>query len=260
MKTPLVLDKTLKCLNLRIEESWVQIYIDQLYSELEEKGIKFRPHIWISDEWFSPDGVPGFAIPFYILRRDLRNIYRDQVGELEGATPATIMKLLRHEAGHAIDNAYRLKNRIGRKLVFGDHSEEYPSTYTYRRNFTEHVNHLSCGYAQSHPCEDFAETFAVWLDPDSDWQNKYKNREKVLNKLIWMDSTMKAIGKLKPSLKNLRRVDPIDKSDESLRFFLQRKRKETGINRFRALNKIMTKSNEIDSQRHTFLTLLNEQS
>ena len=51
---------------LTVANSRLEPSIRRLYSELGEKGIRFRPHVWLSEEWFSPDGVPGIAIPFYL--------------------------------------------------------------------------------------------------------------------------------------------------------------------------------------------------
>ncbi len=70
----------------------------------------FEPHFWLSAEWFSPDGVPGVAIPFYLAHPRLEKLERAQMLEVEGGTPDWCMKILRHEAGHAIDNAYRLRH------------------------------------------------------------------------------------------------------------------------------------------------------
>jgi hypothetical protein len=106
-----LLDIRLCDLRVGIEGTSLEERIARLHRELEARGLRFRPHAWLSDEWFSPDGVPGIAIPFYLAHPRLARLERRQVGEVEGGTAAWCMKILRHEAGHAIDTAYRLHRR-----------------------------------------------------------------------------------------------------------------------------------------------------
>ena len=158
-------------LNVAIEGSALEPRIEQLRTELSARGLsRFEPHFWLSAEWFSPDGVPGVAIPFYLAHPRLEKLERTEMLEVEGGTPDWCMKILRHEAGHAIDNAYRLRNRLRRQRVFGPSYMQYPDYYTPKPYSKSYVLHLDSWYAQSHPDEDFAETFAVWLTPDADWR------------------------------------------------------------------------------------------
>jgi len=53
-------------LRLSLASSGLEDSVRRLYAELARKGIRFRPHFWLSEEWFSPDGIPGIAIPFYL--------------------------------------------------------------------------------------------------------------------------------------------------------------------------------------------------
>ncbi|MEZ6094577.1 MAG: putative zinc-binding metallopeptidase [Pirellulaceae bacterium] len=171
-------DQLLDCricdLGLKIETSPLAEPIEQLYEELAERGIKARPHCWFSDEWFSPDGIPGIAIPFYLAHPRLVRLERRQMKEVEGGTRASLMKILRHEAGHAIDTAFRLHRKRGYREVFGNYFAPYPEYYRPRPNSKSFVTHLEPWYAQSHPSEDFAETFAVWLAPGKRWKNDYR--------------------------------------------------------------------------------------
>ena len=109
--------------------------------------------------------------------------------EVEGGTPEWCMKILRHEAGHAIDNAYKLRQRRRRQQIFGPSYMQYPEYYTPKPYSKSFVLHLDSWYAQSHPDEDFAETFAVWLNPDSDWRARYADWP-ALKKLEYMDALM----------------------------------------------------------------------
>ena len=74
-----------------------------MYLELKERGIKFRPHFWLSDDWFTPDGVPGVALPFYMAHTRLQKLEQNKMLEVEGGTAEWCMRILRHEVGHAID-------------------------------------------------------------------------------------------------------------------------------------------------------------
>ena len=129
--------------------------------------------MWLSEEWFSPDGVPGIAVPFYLAHPRLERLERRMMRNVEGGSAESAMRILRHEAGHAIDTAYRLRRRKRWREVFGPASLPYPDTYKARPGSRRYVQHLGEWYAQSHPCEDFAETFAVWLKPNSSWRRTY---------------------------------------------------------------------------------------
>ena len=129
--------------------------------------------MWLSEEWFSPDGVPGIAVPFYLAHPRLERLERRMMRNVEGGSAESAMRILRHEAGHAIDTAYRLRRRKRWREIFGPASLPYPDTYRARPGSRRYVQHLGEWYAQAHPCEDFAETFAVWLKPNSSWRRTY---------------------------------------------------------------------------------------
>ncbi|GIW41409.1 MAG: hypothetical protein KatS3mg076_1986 [Candidatus Binatia bacterium] len=202
--------------------------IKQLRSELEAKGIRFRPYFWLSDEWFCPDGVPGIAVPFYLAHPRLARLEENQILEVEGGTPEWCMRILRHETGHAIENAYRLRRRRRRIELFGKSSTPYPEAYTPRPYSRSYVLHLEAGYAQAHPDEDFAETFAVWLTPDSQWQKRYAGWP-VLRKLEYVDELMKEIGPLDPPVRTRTEVDPLRSLRKTLAQHYAEKRARYGL-------------------------------
>src|SRR5207249_12085157 len=117
-------------LGVTIEGSSLEPRIEELNRNLELRGLSFRPHFWLSDEWFTPDGVPGIAIPFYLAHPRLEKLEQSQMLEVEGGTPEWCMQILRHEAGHAIDNAYKLRQRRRRQQIFGPSYLQYPEYYT----------------------------------------------------------------------------------------------------------------------------------
>ena len=217
-------------LGLTIEGGFLAEQIQHLYAELEARQLAFRPHFWLSDEWFTPDGVPGIAIPFYLAHPRLAKLESSQMLEVEGGSPEWCMRILRHEAGHAIENAHLIRRRRRRQKLFGKSSQSYPEYYTpkpYSRSF---VRHLDIWYAQSHPDEDFAETFAVWLSPDSMWTERYQGWP-VLKKLQYVDVLMKELAGVQPKVMTREEVDALPGLRQTLREHYEQKRKHYGVGR-----------------------------
>jgi len=215
-------------LGLTLEGSGLDKTLAELNAELEAHGLAFRPHVWLSDEWFTPDGVPGIAIPFYLAHPRLEKLERAQMLEVEGGDPASCLRILRHEAGHAIDNAYQLRRRPTRRRLFGLPATPYPEYYTpkpYSKSFVLHLDHW---YAQSHPDEDFAETFAVWLDPHSMWATRYAGWP-AQRKLEYMDRLMREVARRRPQVTSKRRVDPVERLRRTLGDHYRRKREHYGL-------------------------------
>ena len=217
-------------LDLRIEGSELEPRVVQLDSELAARGLEFRPHCWLSDEWFTPDGVPGIAIPFYLAHPRLARLELHQMFEVEGGTQEWCMKILRHEVGHAIENAFHLRRRPRRKELFGSTRVAYPEFYSPRPYSKSFVIHLDAWYAQSHPDEDFAETFAVWLNPDSKWRERYQGWP-ALKKLEYMDELMGKLAGRKPLIERQDRVDPLPAIKRTLKQHYDQKRAHYGVNR-----------------------------
>jgi hypothetical protein len=215
-------------LGLAIEGSWLEPRIAQLNDELGARGLAFRPHFWLSSEWFTPDGVPGIAVPFYLAHPRLMRLEKAQMLEVEGGTPETCMQILRHEAGHAFDNAYELRRLRRRVQMFGRPSVEYPEFYLPRPYSKSFVQHIDSWYAQSHPDEDFAETFAVWMTPDSDWRARYTEWP-ALRKLEYMDTLMSSLAGQPPRLATRRRVEPLERLRTTLGRHYAKKRAHYGV-------------------------------
>jgi len=215
-------------LGVTIEGTDLEPRIAQLNAELHGRHLRFRPHFWLSDEWFTPDGVPGIAIPFYLAHARLAKLELAQMLEIEGGDPESCMRILRHEAGHAIDNAYTLRRRPKRRRIFGAPATPYPEYYTpkpYSKSFVHHLDHW---YAQSHPDEDFAETFAVWLDPKSMWATRYTGWP-AQRKLEYMDRLMRQLARKRPGVKSHRKVDPLSRLRKTLAEHYKKKREHYGL-------------------------------
>ncbi|MCA9310070.1 MAG: putative zinc-binding metallopeptidase [Phycisphaerales bacterium] len=203
-------------LGLRIEGSVLERRIARLHEEMDARGLRFRPHCWLSTEWFSPVGVPGIAIPFYLAHPRLVRLEETMMLEAEGGSAQECMKILRHEAGHAMDHAYRLSRRPRWRRMFGSPARAYPDSYRPRPYSRRFVLHLDNWYAQSHPTEDFAETFAVWLTPGSAWRRRYAGWP-ALEKLEYVDELMAEIGQQAAPVQTRRQVDNARRLEVTLR-------------------------------------------
>ena len=215
-------------LKLSINGSLIEPKINRLYKELDKKYIRFKPHFWISDDWFCPDGIPGVAIPFFLVHPKLKKLEKDFVMEVEGGEQRWCMKLLRHESAHAIANAYKLTQRKDWRKVFGNPNSAYHDSYVPKPYSKRFVINLPGWYAQSHAHEDWAETFAVWLNPDSQWQSRYANWP-ALKKLQFVDQLMEEIHDKKPLIWNKRIDHPLEKIRITLDEYYQDKMQRYGI-------------------------------
>jgi hypothetical protein len=187
-------------LELSTEAPWIQRPLAGVFEDLHDAGLRhLRPDVYLGDEWFSPGGVPAISIPFYLAHPDLREIEMIMAGAIEGGTPASIRKLIRHEAGHCFDHAYKIARDFRWRKIFGNSSRIYlPEVYLPDARSLEHVTHLPGFYAQSHPDEDFAETFAVSITPGMDWQYRYHDRPQILRKLRFVQALIRRHGRQKP--------------------------------------------------------------
>jgi hypothetical protein len=210
-----LLKRRLSSLRVTVEGTWLEVCVDALHAELEERGIRLKPHTWISSEWFSPDNTPGIAIPFYLAHPRLMALEKKKMFDVEGGTWSECMAILRHEAGHTIQHAYQLQRRRRWQQLFGPSSKRYPRYYRPTPASRNFVQHLRLWYAQSHPDEDFAETFAVWLKPRSNWRARYAGWP-ALKKLEYVDELMDEIAGKRPLLNIRERVDSLHELRETL--------------------------------------------
>ena len=227
-------------LRLSMARSSLEDSVRRLYGELARKGIRFRPHVWLAEEWFSPDGVPGIAIPFYLAHPRLMRLERRFMHEVEGGNDKWLMRILRHETGHAIDTAFGLRRRKSWREAFGKASRPYPSRYSPRPGSRNYVLHLGHWYAQSHPTEDFAETFAVWLPPRSRWRSQYAGWP-ALEKLEYVDRTMREIAGRRALNLDRSVVEPLAENERTLREHYRRKSARYQIDTARSYDRPLLK-------------------
>jgi hypothetical protein len=220
-----LLERRISTLGLSLEGTALDPLINQLCDELSANGLAFRPPCHIGDEWFVPIGIPAIFIPFFLVHDRLRALERTMMLEVEGETPEWFMKLMRHEAAHAYSYAYQLQRKKKWQKLFGKTSSETtPTTYRPRPFSRSYVVHLEDWYAQAHPDEDFAETFAIWLTPGLDWRTRYAGWRAV-EKLEYIDELMHSLaGKPPTHLPSYREAD-YNCLNVKLKTYYARKRK-----------------------------------
>jgi hypothetical protein len=151
-----LLDVRMCDLRVEIKDSRLEEPIRIVCSELAARDLRVRPHFWLSEDWFSPEGVPGVAIPFYLAHPRLIRLERKFMLEVEGGSKADSVRFLRHEVGHAVQHAFELHRRRRWQKLFGKSSRAYPEHYRPNPASRNFVQHLDFWYGQSHPDEDFA--------------------------------------------------------------------------------------------------------
>ena len=186
-----LLARSISGLGLSIQGTVVERLAERLYEELAARGLDFRPPVYLSDQWGCPEGIPVIGVPFYLADPRLARIEEEIAVEVEGEQD--MMRYLRHEAGHAFNYAYRLYDRADWRQTFGPYSRPYRERYRANPFSRDFVRHILGWYAQKHPDEDFAETFAVWLTPGLDWRAEYRGWG-ALAKLEYVDRVLRDVG------------------------------------------------------------------
>lgn len=230
LPTEQLLDVRICDLPLHLQGSWLEPLVERLYEELDARGVPLHPHVWISDEWASPDGVPGIQVPFYVLHPRLQKLEREMMHWIEGSTKREAMKLLRHEAGHAVQHAWALQRRPDFRRTFG-RSKRYPSHYRPNPRSKSFVQHLPGWYAQSHPSEDFAETFAVWIStPVTTWRKRYEGW-RAKKKLEYVDRLVAELRTRPRVVKSRRKPQALATRTRTLRAYYAEKQAYYGVAR-----------------------------
>jgi len=181
-------------LGLTIAGTRLEPILAEFEAELRTIGLnRVRPRFYLSTEWGVPFETVAIAIPFYLARPDLTALHAERVGHVEGFDRADILRYLRHEMGHAVNYAYRLYDAEEWVKQFGSITQPYGEEYRPEPFSRRYVRHLPGWYAQKHPDEDWAETFAVWMTPGVDWRKAYGGWPVAAAKLAFCERTMAAI-------------------------------------------------------------------
>jgi hypothetical protein len=209
-----LMQRRISDLGLKIEGTRLEPLVKQLYAELEQAGIDLKPPVYLADEWGCPEGMPIIGIPFYLADERLTRLEDRFMEGVEAESDADIMRYLRHEAGHAFNYAYRLHETEEWHSIFGPYSRPYREDYRPNPFSRDFVRHISGWYAQKHPDEDFAESFAVWLTPGFDWRSAYAGWG-ALRKLDYVDRIVRERGRTPPRV-TAEGYDPAGELDYSI--------------------------------------------
>jgi Putative zinc-binding metallo-peptidase len=213
-----ILSKPIQQLGLKLEGSPLERFVQQLYKELDAKKLrKFRPKCYLTDEWGCPNMEPVIGIPFYLADPKLQRL-ESEMNDIEDARQ--IMMYLRHEAGHAFNYAYALFKTEEWREIFGSFRRPYRDSYKPVPFSRQFVRHMEGWYAQKHPDEDFAETFAVWLTPRSNWRKRYKDWG-AMKKLLYMDRIGHKLGDADPLVVHGDTDITVDEMNETVGEFYQ---------------------------------------
>lgn len=211
-------------LKLKIPGTELESRIEKFYSELSAKNLSLKPICYLGDEWFCPEGSATIAIPFYLAHPRLKKLEEKMMMEVEGGTEDWCMRLLRHEMGHVLNHAYLLEKDKHWQKLFGPTSLEYSESFRARPYSRRFVRHLDGYYAQSHPEEDFAETFAIWFTPELDWRHQYQGW-KALDKLEYVDQLMKKLAGKPPLVFSKARISDASRLRSRLEAHYKRRRR-----------------------------------
>jgi hypothetical protein len=162
--------------------------VEQVIGELNDKGITFVPAYYLGDDDFwTADRSVSVNIPWYLANPTLWQLVNDHLFEY---TREEVLMYLRHEAGHAINYAFELWRRRDWTQTFGDFRRPYRDVYSPNPWSHDYVRYLHRAgmyhYAQKHPDEDWAETFAVWLE-GGQWRRRYRDWQVAVAKLEYID-------------------------------------------------------------------------
>ncbi len=141
-----LLGRRISELGLSLRGTTLETLVQQLYAELDAKDVAFHPPVYLSDQWGCPEGTPIIGVPFYLADTRLSRIEQEVAIEVESERDS--MRYLRHEAGHAVNYAYRLHERGDWRALFGRYDAPYRDRYHVDPFSRDHVRHILGFYAQ----------------------------------------------------------------------------------------------------------------
>ena len=208
-----LLQARIKDLKLHLSATPLERHIQQLYGELEVRGVSLRPQCYLSDQWGCPSGVPVIGIPFYLADPNLHSIEAELGGGAE--SERDIMMYLRHEAGHTFNYAYRLYETEEWQKLFGDYSAPYHDDFKPQPFSRKYVVHISGWYAQEHADEGIVKGEEEFMRAGLDWERRYKGWG-ALKKLQYVQSIVERLGRQAPEVVLEERDLDVDQMEETV--------------------------------------------
>lgn len=221
--TPAVLDAPIRDIGLCIAGSPLEPVLRAFLEELRPLGL-VTPAFYLGAEWFVEDGSVSISVPFWLADPDLAALQYERRGYVEGGTPEETLRYLRHEMGHVVAGAYGLHGQPAWRAVFGDAAQRYPEVgepYPFDPCCRDHVRYLPGCYAQSHPDESWAETFASWVHPNYFPLVRYQGWPGALRKLYLAGQIIRGLKHLPPVSMVQSRVRPVESLGMSAGAFFQ---------------------------------------
>jgi hypothetical protein len=212
---------------LQIKGSKLEKSLREIMNELREKKLLFKPTFYLSDEFGCVEDTTSIGIPFFMVDLELEHLNRLFGSEkTQFLNHHQIKALLRHECGHAFFYAYGVSKTPSARKLFGDFSIKRTSLKNIDPNSPDYTDYLaswdaaSPGYSQTHPEEDFADTFGAWLDP-LEKKNSYDG--KALKKIQLIETLARKYTGKKPKRLDEELHKPYYDIKETLANFFQRK-------------------------------------
>ena len=210
-------ERPIRELGLRIAGSPLEPILDEFQRELDAVGLTHvHPRFYLSTEWGVPFETVAVAIPLYLVQPELMELHVERTGLIEGEGREEILRYLRHEMGHVVNYAYKLYDRADWIAAFGAITQPYEDEYRPEPWSKRFVRHLPGWYAQKHPDEDWAETFAVWMTPGSTWADDYATWPQALAKLRTCDAILADVKDTDPPVQDDELDEDVSEIDYSV--------------------------------------------
>jgi hypothetical protein len=188
-------------LGLRLPGSLLRSCIDRALDDVRNAGVIIDPFFYLSDGYGCVQGTANVGLGFWDANDLLREVHHDVRGYTRDEMDLVL--LLKHEIGHAFCYSHKLFQLPEFRDVFsikGNFFATYPDHERHRVDpySLDHVNPVNDHYAQKHPDDDFAETFATFADRTEAWRERYRNRAGALRKIAFVAKVVADYGTKAP--------------------------------------------------------------
>lgn len=188
-------------LGLPIAGTRLESIAQEFFLELARVGIgRLRPRLYLARGWGVSLHHAVIAVPYYLAHAELSRRHARETGHLEDFHRISLLRRLRHSMGHVFAYAYRIYEQSKWIEHFGSMGQPPAEPFLPRPFSRKYVKHLPGWHAQRHPDEDWAETFAVWMTPERDWQLEYGEWPEALAKLAFCDQLVRSLREAPPLL------------------------------------------------------------